>query len=120
MLSTETLPFGLVAIGRNEGERLKRCLQSGAAAVIIVYVDSGSSDGSVEWAKGTGADVIELDRAIPFTAARARNHGFRRIRELAPQIKYVQFVDGDCELDRKWPDQAIRFLDTHTTCCAVY
>ena len=44
---------GLVAIGRNEGERLRQCLDSVVGKVErIVYVDSGSTDGSVELARG--------------------------------------------------------------------
>jgi glycosyltransferase involved in cell wall biosynthesis len=118
-MSNAALPYGLVAIGRNEGERLKQCLGSAAGAAIMIYVDSGSSDGSVEWAKSAGAHVVELGRATPFTAARARNHGFKRLRELAPQINYVQFIDGDCELDREWPGPAIRFLEQHYSYCAA-
>ncbi|MEO0691400.1 MAG: glycosyltransferase, partial [Pseudomonadota bacterium] len=41
-----------VAIGRNEGERLVRCLTSLAGQVErLVYVDSGSTDGSVAAAR---------------------------------------------------------------------
>jgi len=41
----------IVAIGRNEGERLKRCLRSVVGkARTVVYVDSGSADGSAEFA----------------------------------------------------------------------
>lgn len=68
----------------------------------LVYVDSGSTDGSVELAEGLGADVVSLDLARPFTAARARNEGLARLLELAPDLKYVQFVDGDCELAEGW------------------
>src|SRR6187549_4009902 len=70
--------YGVVAIGRNEGERLKQCLISAQGADAIVYVDSGSTDGSVAWAKGRGVEVVELDMKTGFTAARARNAGFRR------------------------------------------
>ena len=59
----------------------------------IVYVDSGSTDGSVAWAKAQGVDVVELDLKLGFTAARARNAGFARLGELASQLEYVQFVD---------------------------
>lgn len=114
------LSFGLIAIGRNEGDRLKQCLKSAAGAAVTVYVDSGSSDGSVEWARNAGTEIVELDRAIPFTAARARNRGFWRLREAKPDIKYVQFVDGDCELDQEWPSHALRFLEDHSECCAVF
>jgi glycosyltransferase involved in cell wall biosynthesis len=77
------------------------------------YVDSGSTDGSAQWARDQRAEVIELDTRLPFTAARARNAGFDRLRHLAPGLTYVQFVDGDCELIEGWPDQAITFLDSH-------
>jgi GT2 family glycosyltransferase len=60
------------------------------------------------------ADVIELDRTIPFTAARARNAGFKRIREIAPGLLYVQFIDGDCELLGGWSETALSFLQMHT------
>lgn len=99
---------GVVAIGRNEGDRLRACLQSlvGRAAA-IVYVDSGSTDGSVALARSLGAEVVELDLAIPFTAARARNAGFERLREVLPQVEFVQFVDGDCEVRSGWLDEAL-------------
>ena len=50
---------GLVAIGRNEGERLKRCLRSVPAGVPVVYVDSGSTDGSVDFAQQLGVAAPE-------------------------------------------------------------
>ena len=54
------------------------CLTSlGGASV--VYVDSGSTDGSVDLARDLGADVVELDLSSPFTAARARNAGLERL-----------------------------------------
>ena len=106
--------LGAVAIGRNEGERLRRCLgslvgQIGPAGT-VVYVDSGSTDGSVEMARGRGVLVVELDRAVPFTAARARNAGFARLSEAAPNLELVQFVDGDCEVVAGWLARAEREL----------
>jgi GT2 family glycosyltransferase len=111
--------FGAVAIGRNEGERLKQCLKSLGTPAATVYVDSGSTDGSALWARSQGAEVIELDLSTPFTAARARNVGFRRLRELIPDLAYVQFVDGDCELAEDWPQGATSFLDSHPDVAAV-
>ncbi|MDU6373440.1 MAG: glycosyltransferase, partial [Bradyrhizobium sp.] len=112
--------FGVVAIGRNEGERLKRCLTSINGAARIVYVDSGSTDGSVAWAEQAGIDVVALDMSLPFTAARARNAGMRRLRQLAPEIDLVQFVDGDCELQQDWPAIAITYLVEHPQVCATF
>ena len=72
---------GVVAIGRNEGERLRACLDSIPAGVAgVVYVDSGSTDGSVEMAAARGVEVVQLDMSVPFTAARARNAGVRRLQ----------------------------------------
>ena len=119
MPGDQSFSFGVVAIGRNEGERLKQCLRSVSNAAQTVYVDSGSSDESVQWAKQTGVDVVELDAKSPFTAARARNAGFRRLRQIAPDIQFVQFIDGDCELNGSWPSAAIAFMQSHERVCAV-
>jgi GT2 family glycosyltransferase len=108
-----TVPrVGAVVIGRNEGERFRRCLESLlGAADPVVYVDSGSTDGSIEHAKSLGVPVVELDTSIPFTAARARNAGFERLCALAPALELVMFVDGDCEVAQGWWSDACGFLD---------
>ncbi|MET0612923.1 MAG: glycosyltransferase family A protein [Pseudomonas caspiana] len=104
--------MGVVVIGRNEGLRLERCLVSlVGAAEQVVYVDSGSTDDSVQMAKALGVEVVELDMSIPFTAARARNEGFAGLQHLLPAIRYVQFVDGDCEVVTGWLTRAQAFLD---------
>lgn len=107
--------IGSVVIGRNEGERLRVCLQSllVAAPGPVVYVDSGSTDGSVALARGLGAHVVALDMSRPFTAARARNAGLERLVALAPDLAWVQFIDGDCELQASWPALALAFLQGH-------
>lgn len=115
-----TKPFGIVAIGRDEGERLKRCINSLPHDVRTIYVDSGSSDGSQQIALDSGAELVELNLTNPFTAARARNAGFRRLLELEPDIKFVQFIDGDCELARSWPDTATSFLRANPDVAAVF
>ena len=117
--SIEGEKFGAVAIGRNEGDRLRRCLESLSGASPLVYVDSGSSDGSVQLALKLGVNVVELDMSVPFTAARARNAGFRYLRELAPEVRYVQFVDGDCELVMGWAREALEFLENRPDIAAV-
>lgn len=105
---------GVVVIGRNEGERLQRCLASlHSASSTIVYVDSGSTDGSPSLARDTGAEVVDLDMSVPFTAARARNEGFARLLISQPEVEFVQFVDGDCEVVAGWIDAARDFLMHH-------
>jgi glycosyltransferase involved in cell wall biosynthesis len=111
---TTEIDVGVVIIGRNEGERLIRCLKSLLdQSRQLVYVDSASTDDSVSIARSMGAEVVSLDMAIPFTAARARNEGFNRMRELYPQTHYAQFVDGDCEMTTGWLASARIFLATH-------
>ncbi|WP_280152741.1 glycosyltransferase [Piscinibacter sp. XHJ-5] len=112
--------LAVVVIGRNEGERLRRCLASVALpGTRVVYVDSGSSDGSQQLARSVGADVVELDLRTPFTAARARNAGWRRARELAADARLVQFVDGDCEVRSGWLEVAQAHLESHDRVAAV-
>ncbi|HHJ1297749.1 glycosyltransferase [Pseudomonas sp. P1B16] len=112
--------IGVVVIGRNEGLRLERCLRSLAhGADQVVYVDSGSSDGSVAMAQALGVHVLALDMARPFTAARARNEGFACLQRLLPSMRYVQFVDGDCEVDPGWLASAQAFLQAHPEVAVV-
>ncbi|MDO8413347.1 MAG: glycosyltransferase [Gallionellaceae bacterium] len=117
---TSIASVGIVSIGRNEGDRLRQCLNSVVGLVEkVVYVDSGSTDGSVSMARALGVAVVELDMTIPFTAARARNEGYRRLRETAPELAYVQFVDGDCEIVPGWLQKAAQFLDEHADVAVV-
>jgi GT2 family glycosyltransferase len=110
----------VVIIGRNEGARLVRCLASLTSQLTqLVYVDSGSTDDSVNAAQSVGADVIALDMTVPFTAARARNEGFERMKKRYPKTQYVQFVDGDCEVAPDWLQNAVNFLEANSGVAAV-
>jgi len=114
---------GVVTIGRNEGERLIQCLDSLVAqrsqTLPIVYVDSGSTDGSQAAAEARGVDVVALDLSIPFTAARARNAGFDHLRQNYPDLDYIQFFDGDCEVLPGWIAAAAAVMDQHVDVVAV-
>lgn len=115
--------IGVVTIGRNEGDRLINSLKSIISQVSekqsIVYVDSGSTDESIEAAKNLGVEVVNLDMSTPFTAARARNAGFERLHQLNPDLQYVQFIDGDCQLVEGWLETAAKTLDSDPTLAAV-
>lgn len=111
--------LGIVIIGRNEGDRLTKCLESVLNQVksddntTIVYVDSGSTDGSLETAKSLGVSTLALDNDRPFTAARGRNTGFKWLLEQHPDLTYVQFMDGDCTLIPQWLKKARKKLENH-------
>lgn len=106
-----TSSVGAVVIGRNEGARLQRCLTSLVGQCDrIIYVDSGSTDDSVSFAKGVGATIVDLDTSVPFTAARARNEGFAEL-QVGGLTDYVQFVDGDCGVEPGWIAAARDTLD---------
>ncbi len=96
--SDRHLLLSVVIIGRNEGERLRRCIESVRSMrsdgfdLELLYVDSGSSDGSVAAAEQLGARTIALQSSRP-TAAMGRNAGWR-----AAQGSIVLFLDGDTVL----------------------
>jgi GT2 family glycosyltransferase len=101
----------VVVIGRNEGERLRSCLRSVfQCATRVVYVDSGSHDGSPDYAASMGCRVVALDSAQPFSAARARNEGFAAAVERWPNAALIQFLDGDCDLMQGWLEQGAAAL----------
>jgi cellulose synthase/poly-beta-1,6-N-acetylglucosamine synthase-like glycosyltransferase len=100
-----------VIIGRNEGERLRACLSSvllmeyPRELVEVVYVDSSSTDPSVELARSMGVSTVLLDG--PTTAARGRNSGWTQT-----QAPFVLFLDGDTVLDPEFVAKAVaRFND---------
>lgn len=111
---------GFVIIGRNEGARLALSIDSVQRETsLVVYVDSGSSDGSVSFAKARGLPVVELDPALPFTAARARNAGFGWLMRCHPELEFVHFIDGDCELVPGWLDRAMLAIRSDDRLAAV-
>ncbi len=103
--------LSVVVIGRNEGERLTRCLQSVLAmrdpggAVETIYVDSNSSDDSVERAKAAGTKVVAVNPERP-SAALGRNAGWREAGG-----EYVLFLDGDTVLDADFVADSLAEFD---------
>lgn len=112
---------GVVIIGRNEGKRLADCISSVEPMLMsTIYVDSGSTDGSVAFASNQVASVVQLDLSVPFTAARARNAGAWELMRLRPDLEFIQFVDGDCMLDPDWVTQAAAFMAQRTDVAIVF
>ena len=110
------MSIAAIVIGRNEGARLVACLDALAHVSPVIYVDSGSTDGSVAAAQARGAQVVQLDMSQPFTAARARNAG---LAVLPDGTELVQFLDGDCVVQPGWLAQAQAFLAGHAQVAVV-
>jgi glycosyltransferase involved in cell wall biosynthesis len=102
--------LSVVVIGRNEGERLARCLKSVqtmkfSGRVELIYVDSASTDASVTLAEALGARVISVRPARP-TAALGRNAGWR-----SASAPFILFLDGDTILHERFVDSLSEFSD---------
>ena len=118
--SLPSLPIlSIVIIGRNEGERLERCILTAQAiegwtAKEILYVDSGSTDGSPDLAARLGATVLSLPPGV-FTAARARNLGWRHAAG-----ELILFLDGDTILNADFPLAALAELQKSPASAAAW
>lgn len=109
-----------VVIGRNEGPRLIESLRSvQAAGLRLVYVDSGSTDGSVEAAQNLGIRSLRLDSKQPYSAARARNRGLDDVTQAWPQTAYILFLDGDCTLEPAFAAVAVKLFGENNRCAIV-
>jgi glycosyltransferase involved in cell wall biosynthesis len=110
----------VVVIGRNEGERLVRCLESVRASrglegdVEIIYADSASTDGSPARAAALGARVVTVESSRP-TAAQGRNAGWR-----AAAANFVLFLDGDTILHPDFVRVALDAVTADPTLAAVW
>lgn len=112
--------IGVVVIGKNEGERLKKCLLSIPENINnLVYVDSGSTDESIEFAESNNIASVRLDAHMPFSAARSRNEGFEYLLGCNPKLSYILFLDGDCILHSEWLKDSSEFLDSNPNCAIV-
>lgn len=107
----------VVVIGRNEGDRLARCLESVRAAnyaadrLELIYVDSESTDDSRAVAERAEAQVIAI-RPARLCAAAGRNAGLRAARH-----DLIQFLDGDTVLHADWIRRAVAAMaDAAVTC----
>jgi GT2 family glycosyltransferase len=113
--------LSVVVIGLNEQERLKASLEAiflhkpDRCELDVAYVDSGSTDRSVEIAKSVpGVAVLHLEAGRP-SAARARNAGLRHAC-----ATYVQLVDGDSVVQPGWLATALDFLEANPDVSCVF
>jgi glycosyltransferase involved in cell wall biosynthesis len=116
---TDPPTLSVVVIGRNEGGRLAKCLDSvgqvrNVVVKEIVYVDSASSDDSPHLAAQHGATVIVVNPERP-TAAIGRNAGWRHA-----DSDLVLFLDGDTVLHEDFPREACDALLHDPAVAAVW
>jgi cellulose synthase/poly-beta-1,6-N-acetylglucosamine synthase-like glycosyltransferase len=115
---TPTPTVSVVIIGRNEGQRLQRCISSvqqahwGLLQHDIWYVDSRSTDGSLDLALAQGTRALMLP-AGPMCAAKARNMGWQ-----AAKGEFILFLDGDTELHPDFVNRALIELADSSLCAA--
>jgi glycosyltransferase involved in cell wall biosynthesis len=101
-----------VIISRNEERNIGRCIESVFDAIErivspeIILVDSASTDRTVEIAKRYPIRILQLKHQSQFSPAAGRFIGF-----LYSKSDYVQFLDSDMILDKKWIENAIPVLE---------
>jgi glycosyltransferase involved in cell wall biosynthesis len=101
----QTVPT-LLAAGRYTGR------------VEFIYVDNGSTDGSVDYLRGREREGIRLYSRKGDTIARMRNFGARQ-----GTGQYLSFIDGDCSIPERYFEIAVSVLratGAAATGCEVY
>lgn len=118
-ISVPTVSF--VVIGLNEERMIAACLRSVMQCdyprerTQIIYVDSGSTDGTLQIVQSLpGVKVIHLDDPHP-NAAKGRNAGWRAARG-----EFIQFLDGDMVMEPDWPETAHAFMSQRDDVACVF
>ena len=105
------LKVSVIVINWNGKHLLEECLASveeqDYANFNVVFVDNGSTDGSVKLVKNKfpKIDVIELMENTGF--AKANNIGMHRAFE-DEAVKYVAILNNDAMVEKKWLSEAIK------------
>lgn len=107
-------PFvSIVIIGRNEGDRLVKCIQSAqnleypSEKKEIIYVDSCSSDGSTESAKKLGIEKVYILEQEKTCAAMGRNLGLQHA-----DGELILFLDGDTQISSDFLTTAVPHFES--------
>lgn len=103
--------LSIIVIGRNEEHHIARCLRSvltGSESFVdreIIYVDSASTDNTVNIAKRFPIRIIQLRSSWKLSSSAGRYLGFENTHG-----KYVFFVDGDTIVYKHWLEEAVSFM----------
>ena len=106
----ESSVTGVVIVGTDKKLSPEAAIQSAGDGRAIVFVAVGAAPQTTAAARNAGAIVVEGDAASLSTGGRARNAGYRQLKNIAPHVKYVQFLDADCALDPNWISTAEKFM----------
>ncbi|QEG38979.1 glycosyltransferase [Roseimaritima ulvae] len=118
--SPTDIPLTVVIIGRNEEQFIAQSVRSALAvqpqlpSLEVIFVDSASTDRSVEIAKELPIRVLQLRPDWPLCVAAGRYTGFLHSRG-----QYILFLDGDAEVEAEWLLRAVGFMDQHPDYGAV-
>lgn len=102
----------VVIIGKNEEQFIAKSIQSALAGgaqldgLEVIFVDSASTDRSVEIATQFPIRILQLRPDWPLCVAAGRYTGFLHSRG-----EYILFLDGDAEIEKEWLLRAVGFMD---------
>jgi glycosyltransferase involved in cell wall biosynthesis len=109
----------VVIIGRNEADNLSNCIRSVLAIDYpadrfeVIYVDTGSTDTSMEIARSFNIRAVEEHGDFP-SPGLARNRGIKEA-----QHEIIHFVDGDMTMERGYLRRAVGFLSVDKIACVI-
>lgn len=110
----------VIVIGRNEAQRIEKCLRSVFASLPksdeseVIYVDSASEDDTVAIASRFPIRILQLRQSWKLSPSAGRYIGYQHARG-----KYLLFVDGDSLVFKRWLTKARDYLDANSDCGAV-
>ena len=108
----------IIIINWNGMRWLKNCFSSLAKQVYkryeIIFVDNGSTDGSVGWVKKTYPKTICVVNKENLGFADANNVGYRKVKG-----KYVLFLNNDTKVTKKFLSILVQALNTHRDVAGV-
>lgn len=98
--------IGLVIVSAHQ-RKLSAPIAAPPGVASVVVAIGGSPAAAA--AREAGLELVEVD-AHGFSGGRARNAGYRRLKKISPQLKFVQFAEIGVEIDPKWFPAAARFM----------
>jgi len=111
--ATKEISVSVIIIGRNANLTLIKCIETTLDALNfcssikqyeIIYVDSNSTDNSLEIAKAHNAETVEIVDGFT-TAALGRYLGVIKAKH-----NYIQFLDCDMYLNKNWFNEVLKYI----------